>query len=81
LPADQLWEWVVGQGSDDGPSGVSGNRDRAITELSRSLISAGEPASGRVVPIRLVEDNSGFAYERLEPSLRADCEGGIIRWQ
>jgi hypothetical protein len=52
-----------------------------MTELSLSLISAGEPTSGRVVPIRLVEDNFGFAYERLEPWLRADYKGGIIRWQ
>lgn len=44
LSAGQLWEWVVDQGGDDcGPSGVSGNRGRAMTQLSRSLISAGGP--------------------------------------
>ena len=81
MSTGQLWEWVVDQGSDCGPSGVSGDRDRAMAELSRSLISVGEPISGRVVPIRLAEDDSGFAYERFEPWFRADYKGGVIRWQ
>lgn len=81
LSSGQIWEWVVDQGGDCGLSGVCGERCRAMTLLSLSLISSGNAASGRVVPIRLVEDNYGFSYERLEPPLMADCRRGIIKWQ
>jgi hypothetical protein len=76
-----MWEWVVDKGDDHASSGVCGARCRAMAALSRTLIAADGPASGRVVPVDLVDDAFGFAYERLVPTFTADCERGIIRWQ
>jgi hypothetical protein len=76
----RIWEWVVDKGGDHASTGVCGDRGRAMTALSLTLIAASGPASGRVVPLRLVNDASGFSYERLAPSFRADCEGGVITW-
>ena len=70
-----LWEWVVDQGDGNAPSGVSVMRDRAMTALSRTLIAASAPASGRVVPIVIVDGAFGVCYRRLSPGLRADSEG------
>lgn len=75
-----LWEWVVDQRADRATSGVSGERHRAMTALSRTLITVGTPASGRVVPIGVVEGAYGFSYVRLAPVLTADCEKGVIKW-
>lgn len=80
LSSVRLWEWVVDQGADRAPSGVSGTRDRAMTALSQTLITAGEPASGRVVPIALIDGAGGFSYLRMTPVLTADCDKGVIRW-
>lgn len=87
----RLWEWVVDEGGDhassgdgDGASGascgVSGVRHNAMDALSRSLIAAGGPVSGRVVPVGLVDGASGFSYVRMAPVLTADCKKGVIRW-
>jgi hypothetical protein len=75
-----LWEWVVDQRADRATSGVSGQRHQAMTALSRTLITVGTPASGRVVPIGLVDGVYGFSYVRLAPVLTADCEKGVIKW-
>jgi hypothetical protein len=48
--------------------------------LSQTLIATGAPASGRVVPIALVDGAYGFAYLRMDPALTADYVGGVIRW-
>ncbi len=77
----RLWEWVVDQGAENAPAGVSGTRDRAMEALSRTLIAAGAPASGRVVRIALVNGASGIAYLRMAPVLTADYEEGVIRWR
>jgi hypothetical protein len=76
----RMWEWVVDKGADNTLSGVSGARPSAMDALSRSLIAAGGSASGRVIPVRLVEGVSGFSYVRMAPVLTADCEKGVIRW-
>ena len=76
----RLWEWVVDYGAARAPSGVSGTRDRAMDALSRTLIAAGTPASGRVVPVTLVDGALGVFYRRSAPALRADCEDGVITW-
>jgi hypothetical protein len=77
----RVWEWVVDEGADHALSGVSGTRYRAMTALSRTLITVGTPASGRVVPISLVQGAYGFSYVRLAPVLTADCEKGVIKWR
>ena len=76
----RMWEWVVDKGGDNLLSGVSGARHGAMDALSRSLIAAGGPVSGRVVPVGLVEGASGFSYVRMAPVLTADCQKGVIRW-
>jgi hypothetical protein len=76
----RIWEWVVDGGGNYAPSGVAGERGRAMTALSLTLIGAGGRASGRVVPLCLVDGQFGFSYERLDPCFRADCERGVIRW-
>ncbi len=76
----RLWEWVVDQGAANAPVGVSKTRHRAMEALSRTLIAAEIPASGRVVPMALVEGAHGFTYLRMEPEITADCEKGVIRW-
>jgi hypothetical protein len=76
----RLWEWIADREADRAMSGVSGERHRAMTALSRTLITAGGPASGRVVPISLVAGAYGFSYLRWAPVLTADCEKGVIKW-
>jgi hypothetical protein len=76
----RLWEWVVDQGADNAPAGVSGTRHGAIEALSLSLVTAGARSSGRVVPVELVDGAYGFSYLRFDPALTADCERGVIRW-
>lgn len=76
----RLWEWVVDQEPDRAASGVSGARHRAMSALSQTLITAGQSASGRVVPIALVDSAFGFSYVRLAPVLTPDCEKGVIKW-
>lgn len=79
MPA-QLWEWTVDRGIGSTPTGVCGARHRAMAALSRSLVKACGPASGRVLPMALVDGAFGFAYQR-EPSVfTADCEKGVITW-
>lgn len=78
--AVRIWEWVVDLGADHAPSGVSGARHQAMEALSRTLIAAGGPATGRVVPIVLVDGRSGFDYLRLNPALTANYEDYVIRW-
>jgi len=80
MSSGRLWEWVVDQGADNDPAGVSRTRDRAMAALAQTLVAAGAPASGRVVPIALVEGVCGFSYLRLEPALIADYERGVIEW-
>lgn len=48
--------------------------------LSQTLIAAGAPASGRVVPVALIDGAFGVFYRRLAPTLRADYEEGVITW-
>jgi hypothetical protein len=52
-----------------------------MAALSRTLIAAGEPASGRLVQIVLVDGAYGFQYVRLVPALTARYEEGVIRWR
>lgn len=77
----RLWEWVVDRGAGSASAGVSGTRHRAMEVLSKTLIAAGSPASGRVVPIALVDGAYGFAYLRMDPPLIADYERGVIKWR
>lgn len=88
----RMWEWVVdeeaahafpratGGAAGSASCGVSGTRHRAMDALSRSLIAAGRPARGRVIPVFLADGLSGFCYVRMAPVLTADCRMGVIRW-
>lgn len=80
MSSHRIWEWVVDRGAGNTPAGVSGTRTRAMNALSRTLIAGGVPASGRVVPIALVDGANGFSYLRLGPPLTADYEKGVIKW-
>lgn len=76
-----LWEWAVDLGAGSAPTGVCGTRDRAMDALSRALVEAGGPASGRVVPVALVDGAFECFYERCAAlEVRADYERGVIRW-
>jgi hypothetical protein len=78
---DQLWEWTVDQRTGDGPMGVCGERHRAMEALSRSLMEAGGSASGRVVPVALIDGAFECFYERFAAlEIRADYERGVIKW-
>ena len=76
----RLWEWVVDHGPGRYSSGVSGTRHRAMTALSQTLITAGAPASGQVIPIALVDGACEISYFRMLPVLTADYKMGVIRW-
>lgn len=76
----RIWEWIVDRGADNAPVGISDLRHRAMEELSLTLIAAGTPASGRVVPVVLVDGAYGSTYVRMDPALSADYAGGVIRW-
>jgi hypothetical protein len=80
MSSARVWEWVVDQGADHASYGVSGERERAMEALSQTLIAAGAPASGRVVPVALIDGAFGVFYRRLAPALRADYEEGVITW-
>lgn len=77
---DRIWEWVTDRRAGNAASGVSGTRHGAMEALSKTLVKTAVPASGRVVPIALVDGISGFAYLRLNPALAADYENHVIRW-
>lgn len=77
---ERVWEWVIDRGAGNSPAGVSGTRHGAMGALSRTLVTADAPASGRVVPIALVDGAWGFSYLRMTPVLRADYEMGVIKW-
>ena len=76
----RLWEWTVDPGAENSPVGVSGTCHGAMEALSLTLVTARKAASGRVVPLRLADGESGFSYVRMAPVLTADCERGVIRW-
>lgn len=75
-----VWEWVTDRGVGNAALGVSGTRHGAMEALSRILVKTAGPASGRVVPVALVDGRSGFDYLRLNPVLSADYQGHVIRW-
>lgn len=77
----RVWEWVTDCGVGNAVLGVSGTRHGAMEALSKTLVKAGGSASGRVVPIALVDGGSGFDYLRVSPILTADCEDHVIRWR
>jgi hypothetical protein len=80
--SERLWEWAVDRGAADAPTGVCGTRDRAMEALARSLVEAGEPASGRVVPVALVDGVYGCFYRRYRVlEVRAYYERGVISWK
>lgn len=76
----RLWEWVTDQGVSNAALGVSGTRHEAMEALSKTLVKTEGPASGRVVPIALVDGRCGFCYMRLDPVLTATYEDYVIRW-
>lgn len=76
----RVWEWVVDQGADNAPVGVSGTRHGAMEALSLSLITAKAGSSGHVTPVELVDGACGFSYLRFDAALTANCERGVIRW-
>lgn len=57
---DRIWEWVIDRGVGNASAGVSGTRHGAMEALSRTLMTADAPASGRVVPVALVDGAWGF---------------------
>lgn len=75
-----VWEWVTDRGVGNAALGVSGTRHGAMAALSRTLVRTAGPASGRVVPVALVDGRSGFDYLRLNPALSADYQDHVIRW-
>ena len=81
MSSPRVWEWVVDRAPGDAPAGISGTRQRAMKALSQTLIATGRPASGRVVPVILVDGALGVSYLRLGPALTAHHESGVIRWQ
>ena len=80
MSSHRVWEWVVDRGASNAPTCISRTRHRAMTALSQTLIAAGAPASGRVVPITLADGACGVSYVRLAPALTADHDNGVIRW-
>ncbi len=77
---DRLWEWLTDRGVCNAASGVSGTRHGAMEALSKTLVKAGGSASGRVVPVALVDGRCGFDYLRLSPAFTANYEDHVIRW-
>lgn len=75
-----IWEWIVDDGADRAPYGVSMSRHRAMTALSQTLIAAGS-ASGCVVPMTLVDGAYGVSYLRVAPGLSAKYEKRVIKWR
>jgi hypothetical protein len=76
-----LWEWAVVRGAACGPVGVSMTQHGAMEALSKALIAAGRPSSGRVAQIKLIRSVlSDPGYLRGFPERVATYDGTVIRW-
>jgi hypothetical protein len=76
-----LWEWAVTREAHSGPVGVCMTRHGAMEALSKALIAAGRPSTGRVAQIKLsASTHQGPIYLRGFPARMATYDGTVIRW-
>jgi hypothetical protein len=77
-----LWEWAVTRDAQGGSVGLCMTRHRAMEALSRALIAAGRPASGRVAQVKLIRPADGEpTYLRGFPERKAVYDGTVIQWR
>ena len=76
-----LWEWTMTRDAQSGSVGLCKTRARAIEALSKALIAAGRPASGRVAQVKLIRTvHADPTYLRGFPARTAVYDGTVIRW-
>lgn len=76
-----LWEWAIARDAQGGSAGVCRTRHAAMEALSKALIAAGRPATGRVAQVKLISTvHRAPAYLRGIPKRTAVYDGRIIRW-
>ena len=78
----RLWEGDVTRDAQGGSVGLSDSRHSAMEALSRALIQADRPTSGRVVPVTLRRPAHEPAYYmRGIPVRIAVFDGQVIQWR
>lgn len=76
-----LWEWAVTRDAHSSPVGVCRTRHGAMEALSKALIAAGYPSTGRVAQIKLTTSaHQGPTYLRGFPARMAVYDGTAIQW-
>jgi hypothetical protein len=76
-----LWEWAVTRDALGGSVGLCMTRHRAMEALSRALIAAGRPATGRVAQVKLLRPaDDEPTYLRGFPEHWAVYDGTVIEW-
>jgi hypothetical protein len=76
-----LWEWSVTRDAQGGSVGLCATRHRAMEALSKALIAAGRPASGRVAQVKLIRAaHEEPTYLRGFPERKAVYDGSVIQW-
>jgi hypothetical protein len=76
-----LWEWAVMCDAHCGPVGVCMTQHGAMEALSKALVAAGRPASGRVAQIKLIRSvRADPSYLRGFPARKAVYDGAVIQW-
>lgn len=77
-----LWEWVVEQDEHGGSAGISGTCHGAMDALAKSLVRAGRPRSGRVLPVILTDPiQEQPHYLRGFTRCSAFYDGKVIQWR
>ena len=76
-----MWEWVTGRDAHGGWTGVSMTCHGAMEALARTLIQAGRPRSGHVVPVTLAQPvHRPPYYLRGIVNRTAVYDGEVIEW-
>jgi hypothetical protein len=77
-----MWEWTVGEDEHGGPVGVSMTRHGAMKALAKTLVGAGRPSRGQVIPMILARPaHAPSYYLRFWPQHTAVYDGQVLRWR
>jgi hypothetical protein len=76
-----VWEWVVERDEQGGSAGISGTCHGAMDALTKTLIRAGRPRSGRIRPAVLTRPmHDQPHYLRGLTRYTAVYDGEAIKW-
>lgn len=77
-----LWEWSIRRDANGSSAGISRTRHGAMQALAKTLIQAGRPRHGQVIPVLLADPlHDAPRYLRGQPAHTAIYDGRVLRWQ